>query len=361
VAVAALVLYAVGAAHVVGRSPALSAHLESAPRRLVPHGYLSRPATAEAAAAHATRQLAATAGVLLAVASLLAATRWERRAVWGLPIVLGSELLWFAFAHRGAGPASLPYPPEWRKVGAAAGEARVRHASTAFANQGMLWNHLDAWGYDANPNSRYAAFMDDVDQLAGSEGLTSPRLHAVTAMLRWKYLLGLDAARRPAAVPLPEPLPRALLLSEYTVNPDRAGMMTVLLRGDFDPRSRVLLEVPPQPPPAPGNDPPGTVQVIASSTDTLDLDVQLSRAAVLLVTDAYARGWRVVPLSAAGQDVYEVLPANQVLRAVPLSPGRHRLRMEFLPLGFRVGRVLSVAALLTWIGAVLWFRRRLMA
>jgi len=49
-----------------------------------------------------------------------------------------------------------------------------------------------------------------------------------------------------------------------------------------------------------------------------------------------------------------VLPADYVLRAVPLSAGHHLLRMEYVPRGFSAGIVVSAMAWLLWFGIACW-------
>ncbi len=42
---------------------------------------------------------------------------------------------------------------------------------------------------------------------------------------------------------------------------------------------------------------------------------------------------------------YKVLPANWMLRAIPLSKGHHHFVMEYSPEEWRVGKVVSLVAL----------------
>jgi hypothetical protein len=174
--------------------------------------------------------------------------------------------------------------------------------------------------------------------------------------LRWQYLFGVTRSQA-AVLRLGEPVPRALLVEAATVVSDRDHMLGALLRPDFDPRRRVLLETAPEPPPEPAAGVPGHVRVTAADTDTLDFEVDTPRAALLLVTDSYARGWRAVPLGPSPQGRYDVLPANLSLRAIPLAAGRHRLRMEYAPRGFLVGRVISLLALALWLAAAVTMAR----
>src|SRR5207244_4652017 len=85
--------------------------------------------------------------------------------------------------------------------------------------------------------------------------------------------------------------------------------------------------------------------------------------ALLLVTDAWARGWRAAPLEGSSQKSYELMPANYALRAVALDRGKHRLRLEYAPRGFRLWAAVSAMAWAAWTVAAifLWRRERRLA
>ena len=104
--------------------------------------------------------------------------------------------------------------------------------------------------------------------------------------------------------------------------------------------------------------PTGTVKVVGSTSDTLTLEIETPQPAILLVTDLYSRDWHVRSLDASMQAKYEIMPANYVLRAVPLAAGHHRILMEFVPTAFSLGLSISAAAWLGWLGAVLILVRR---
>jgi hypothetical protein len=78
---------------------------------------------------------------------------------------------------------------------------------------------------------------------------------------------------------------------------------------------------------------------------------------VLLVTDAWTPAWRAVAIEAGDARRYEVMPANYALRAIPLTPGRHHLRLEYAPRAFFIGGVISLMAWVLWLGLA-WRERR---
>ena len=155
----------------------------------------------------------------------------------------------------------------------------------------------------------------------------------------------------------PNPLPQALLVQEYAVIPERDARLAAMRAPTFNPRDTVILEEEPNPRPD-LTETRGRVAVVDESTDHLTIEADLPGAAILLVTDAYAPGWRAWTLGDGPQERYEVMPANHTLRAIPLAAGRHRLHIEYLPWGYRVGRWVSIVSVLAFAGAVMAYRRR---
>ena len=127
----------------------------------------------------------------------------------------------------------------------------------------------------------------------------------------------------------------------------------------FDARKMVILERQPSPAPV-AAERPGSARIVREGTDFLEVDAEITSPSILLVTDAWARGWRATPLEGSSQNRYELMPANYALRAVALGAGKHRLRLEYAPGGFAVGAVVSAMAWAAWVVAavLLWRRER---
>ena len=145
-------------------------------------------------------------------------------------------------------------------------------------------------------------------------------------------------------------LPQVLLVQHYRVLTNRNDILAALTKGRFNPRHEVVLESEPHPQPQPSDD-PGSVRVVDFGTGHLTVEAEVRQAAILLVTDNYFKGWRIHALPGSSQQHYDILPANYCLRGVPLAAGTHRLRMDYLPSGFVVGRRVSCLALLVFLGA----------
>ncbi len=290
----------------------------------------------------------------------------------------GSFPLWDPYTYSGTPyaanfQAALFYPPSWLHLVAPAPTAfnaifalhwflaawftalwRFLHA--AYGNFGLLRGVSDANGYDPITLARYARF------LAVSQGIDpatvdwAPSITSVSPlfeMLRVRHVFYVtDRAR---VTTLPDPMPRLGLIRDWrVVSPDEA--LGAMARHDFDPRRTVLLETPPDPAPSPGPS-GGVARVLRSTTDELEIEADLAAPAILLVTDPWAEGWRVTPLSPGPQPAYRLQPADYVLRAVPLAAGRHHLLLHYEQSGLLLGAVLSLTSLVGLVAAAFAVRR----
>ena len=74
------------------------------------------------------------------------------------------------------------------------------------------------------------------------------------------------------------------------------------------------------------------------------IEAHLSAPAILLVTDGWSKDWRAEAVGGTARQHYHVMPANYVLRAIPLQAGDHRIRLEYRPAAFVIGKWISLAA-----------------
>jgi uncharacterized membrane protein YfhO len=89
----------------------------------------------------------------------------------------------------------------------------------------------------------------------------------------------------------------------------------------------------------------------------LTIEAELPQPAILLITDIYREGWFAKSLPGSDQATYEIMPANYILRAIPLSAGKHRLLVEYAPPAFRVGVWVSLASIMLYLGLGIWWWR----
>lgn len=148
----------------------------------------------------------------------------------------------------------------------------------------------------------------------------------------------------------PGALAHLSLLNQWQIVPREKPMLKILNTSSFDPQKKVLLESAPQF--SHSKIIPGVqakVKLLGSSSQWLDIQATTTRNSILLVTDAYAKGWKVVPYADSSQRQYKVMPADYIVRGIPLSPGFHHFRLEYAPNAFYRGKKISIAALIAYL------------
>jgi len=302
------------------------------------------------------------AGLTLAAAVCLALwARRERRAVFLLGALAIGEVFAFARMQRTTFDSAQIVIPQLRQFLADhPGEYRI--LNLWYPNTAMSMRAFDAWGYDPGVTRRYAEFVEwsaGGDPAMATQYVTFRHFHPLLSMLRVKYVVVVEnkvMTITPGAV---SPLRRLELVGSYQIHRQRDEILRAMGGASFDPRKVVILEHEPNPAPvAAGTQ--GSARIVREGTDFIEIDADVASPSILLVTDAWARGWRAKPLDGSSQNRYELVPANYALRAVALGLGKHRLRLEYAPVAFHVGAVVSALAWTAWIVAalLLWRRER---
>jgi hypothetical protein len=311
--------------------------------------------------------VAAVTAALLAAA--FAAARWRREAVYVVLLLAVIELTAFGRIGRGTTRMTieLGLRPEIVQTYRISGTTRVQETA-APSNVAMAQRNYAIYGYDPVMLGRYLEFLywtqgEDWRELRKPTRFVPYAYHPMLALLRTRYRVDWKTKQREDH---PGAWPHFAFVDRYRVA-ERGDVLDVMSEPGFDPRRTVVLEQEPVPAPVPAQDRVARphVTVRSESTDHIELEVDLDRPQILLVTDAYSEGWRAVAVGAgaAAQPAYEVLPGDYVLRAVPLAAGHHRLRLEYAPRAHRVGAALSAVSgvVLAGVGLV-WgavrFRRR---
>jgi hypothetical protein len=315
----------------------------------------------------AASQAFASLGLLVAGLTLAAAVcvavwvRREPRAVFLLGALAIAEVFAFARMQRTMFDAAQIVVPELRRfLAERPGDYRI--LNLWYPNTAMSMGALDAWGYDPGVTRRYAELVNwsegDSPDMATSY-VKFRRFHPLLSMLRVKYVVTVENGLmtiHPGAVP---PLQRLELVGSYRVHRRRDEILGAMGNASFDPRKEVILEEEPNPAPvAAGRQ--GSARIVREGTDFLEIEAELQAPSILLVTDAWTRGWRAAPLEGSSQDSYELLPANYALRGLALAAGKHRLRVEYAPTALYAGALVSALAWIAWIvaGFVLLRRKR---
>jgi len=312
------------------------------------------PARGRAQAHAAILQLLVSAALCVVVAVFFHVAPRRRSAALVLAVIGFLEMCTFAWSIRETFDLSKLCPSRLDVFYRAAG---LREAPDAYrvhdatnANCAMAAGVLDIWGYDSFVSARYKDYMAFTHERVDGDAIPDVArrgAHRSYGMLRLRYLIGHDDGelrlfRGPRD--MPPPLPHLMLAHRYAVHDDGRDALHALDSPTWDPRETVILESEPHPAPVVASE-GGTVALREYSSDSLTIDADLPSPALLLVTDAYSRGWRARGLRDGVQQTYDVLPANRVLRAIPLAAGRHHLRMDFSPAHFRAGVALTSLSL----------------
>ena len=299
----------------------------------------------------ACRSLCIGGAALVLAGALLWAVRRYRAAVWLLLTLALVEL--FVFARQSLdrfNTADLVNPTTAKYLKLYPGDYRILDVDRPNASISM--KAFGLWGYDpGNTPLRFAQLVVATQGMAPEDALSFSSFgvdHPLLAMFRLGPLI-FSREGRLLILPHTNGLPHVLLVPNHRVLTDRDTIISALTNETFDPRREVILESEPDPRPQP-SDNPGSARVVEFSPGQLTIEAELKTPAILLVTDNYFKGWRAQALPGSSQQRYEILPANYCLRGVPLAAGTHRLRMEYLPSGFVVGRTISIIALILFLG-----------
>jgi len=312
-----------------------------------------------AAGVHAGWSLVLAGAILGAIGvSLLGAQR--RPCLRWVPLaLLPLEMIGFARTHFALTNATTHVLPAGLRQYVADHPGDYRVLDPQALNNGYFLGVPDIWGDDPGPLSRYAEFITYTqggDPNHISQNITFHGFPALYTMLRFRYAFVPSLTGIAVAEQVVPPMARAQLISDYRVIPQRDALFAAMTRPSFNPRQTVLLETVPYPRPMPDPD-PGTVRVTDITPDSLTLEADVKSSTLLLITDLYSANWHARSLDGSVQKLYDVLPANYVLRAIPLAPGHHHLIVEYLPGGFRLGLGVSLFACLLWAGLALRLRR----
>jgi hypothetical protein len=294
-------------------------------------------------------------GLALLLGLLWWRPRWRQRLAAAIVGLLALELLLFALQEHVSFPPNIVRMPDLeRYLKANLGDGRV--FSPDGSNVAMTMDGVcDMWGYGSDGViRRYAEFLaftqgNDPEMVTGYQVFKN--MHPRFDLLRCKYVLfpHQDGTRR--IVETPGGLPKFLLVTDWRVVEKRDEVFTAISRPEFNPRHSVLLERNPAGWPAPSGavpdtaGQPGQVRILRESTNWQEVEVTLAKPAILLQTDLYTPNWHVYAVPGSAQAAYELIPADYILRAVPLKPGTYRLRIEYRPGKFVVGRSVSLATL----------------
>jgi len=299
--------------------------------------------------------IAATVCALLGI--ILFAARYNARALFCVIPLAVAEMLVFASNSRPTSDSSaIVNAQEKNFLADHSGDYRIMNVNNP--NTAMIVGAQDLWGYDATVMRRYAEFMTWTQGGDPNNAMSYVKLvqfDPLFAMLRERYIFAQQRGKFEMEE-APVVLPHLQLISNYRVLQNREAIFDAMRSETFDPTREVILESEPEPKPVQSNN-DGTVRINATTTDSLTIEANVEQPSILLITDAYAASWRTVSLPGSTQTHYDLLPANYILRAVPLATGHHLLRIEYRPIAFEIGKWISLVCTVAFLAALIRYRR----
>lgn len=314
------------------------------------------------AALEASSSLLLAGGTLTLVSLLFWLAKTQRKATWGLVALAVVEMLLFARSSRDRFDLSeRQYPALKQWLDDRPGDYRILNLYDL--NSAMGLPAQDIWGMDPGMIRRYG------EAVAFSQGVNTDQTEleyvSITKdvpflkMLRCRFVFALqdNQVGELGVHEIQDPLPHVQLVPGCRVIARRSEILSAITNAAFNPREEVILETVPHPEPQAPNE-AGTVKLVDSGTDYLDVEANVFSACILLITDTYAKGWRARAMPGSSQQHYQVMPANYCLRAIPLAAGPHRIRIEYVPIAFTIGKWLSLLFLLAFVVLATWRWKR---
>jgi hypothetical protein len=235
---------------------------------------------------------------------------------------------------------------------------RIAAYDTAHINYFGLFGFESANGHHPFPTTRYASFLPL---------LKTPKV-ASLAGVKYYIVYGKDSNGMPNDPPVEqhgdvslikipmEPLPRAFMVHRFEVVPEQ-GALDAMRMHAFDPGQEVLLERAPSGITLPANGTArGSAVVVSHNANEVAIHTESEADSILVLTESFYPGW-VAEVDGKREDI---LRADYVFRALPLSAGTHDISFRFRPWSFRVGVAVSLLGVICWFGwaAMLALRRR---
>jgi hypothetical protein len=144
--------------------------------------------------------------------------------------------------------------------------------------------------------------------------------------------------------------PRAWVVHEVEVKPDRSAIFAALAAPDFDPQRVAYTMEPVSTEPGGGDQ----VQVISIEPSRLVVDAALNSPGLLVLSEVNYPGWQA---AVNGQPV-NLIEVDGLLRGLPLPAGLSRVELVYQPAALMIGAVLTTVGMLACGLLIMLARRR---
>lgn len=293
---------------------------------------------------------------------------WKRipaqSGAWMLTAVLAFDLVSAAYGHQPMSKRAHVFPETalTNYLRAQGHPFRVSFVPTYWVGYPTVYEIEELTGHDAYVPRRYHELTDRrldlhsslrpayaIDRtlfIAPKEGeLRLPESHAIDRLID-----GIVVSREVAQ------LPRARLANSLAFVESLDELQSRVEQPGFDVSREVLSDAPSaRHAPAATDGPAGSARVVEWGWNRVAIDVDATAECVLVLADAYYPGWEA-RIEATGEEL-EIFPAYHLFRGVIVPAGPHRIEIQYRPLSFRVGAVISVVTLMILLLASLFALR----
>jgi len=327
-------------------------NISQTPKQYIDPQFYVDPSSAHAIVSFVAPQFAFAAIIALIVGSLFLCSAKSKRFIYYVGLIAVAEILFFTATMRPTFPLQMAQHPAYKAfLEKHPGDARfVQFDLNTWANGLPLsLSGGNIGGYESFRLQRYDSFIQFAQGKSPNivySSLDLKKAEPIFGILRCKYIFE-DGKVKTLNYNI---LPHLLIVPQWTALNQKGKVLSRLNQPGFNPRKTVLLESTPHFPPTskvPAKEDQATL--IKQTPNWLDIKATTSKNAILLVTDAYAKGWKVFPYADSVQQKYDVLPADYILRGIPLSPGTHHFRLQYAPDAFYRGRTISLIALVFYL------------
>ena len=140
-------------------------------------------------------------------------------------------------------------------------------------------------------------------------------------------------------------LPRGFLVYEYRMSSSDTDTVASIISGELTPERETILQKEPAIPIIPGPAAANRVDILSYKDNEIVLEIESSHNGILVVSDTFYPGWKAFVDDAP----IEILKAFGVMKAVAVPAGKHVVRFVYDPLSFKLGILISVISLITFL------------
>ena len=151
-------------------------------------------------------------------------------------------------------------------------------------------------------------------------------------------------------------LPRAFVTYNVSSAPPTRELLSRMSDPKFDPLVQSFVESAEdlELPSSPLKGAPATI--VRDQAHVVEVEANLEVDGFLILADSFYPGWKA---TVDGRPV-DILPANHLFRGTPVPAGSHRIRFEYAPESYRLGKLLTLGGAVFFLLGIVPIRWRLL-